>query len=504
MVGTLRRLRVTRMIKSSLIHSAIVSAIASSALAFGLPDYPLVPGEAIIRTANPKALQQTLSALSQQFAGVGVIDDIDGRPVYLISYALTPKQTYHQVEAMLLNLVAQGTLTWAEMNYVGQTGEGNTDSLWLSGVGVNSGSYLDQYAVPLLGINDAHARSRGAGVVVSVIDTGIDASHAIFDGRISPQGASFVPKSPGWGDIAQGVDSDNDGVIDEQMGHGTFVAGLIHLVAPDAMILSARALDSDGRGNCFRIAQAVAWSVDRGAHVVNMSLGETYHSKVLEDMVLEASTRGVIVTGAAGNRNTPDPREFPACDPNAFGVSAFDWNDQKAPFSNFEDQLDFAAPGDSDLVNGVPNMARCIIGPVPGNNYAIWEGTSFANAFVSGTAALIRAQRPDWPGSVVRPPQVRNRVYSVLVNSGVPFVPQNPDHEGLLGRVRVSASGAVLENPIAPPLGDVNADGSVGAPDIAIVLSSWGAAPTFVRADLNADGAVDARDLTILLTNWGQ
>ena len=62
MVGTLRRLRVTRMIKSALIHSAIASAFASGAFAFGLPDYPLVPGEAIIRAANPKALQQTLSA----------------------------------------------------------------------------------------------------------------------------------------------------------------------------------------------------------------------------------------------------------------------------------------------------------------------------------------------------------------------------------------------------------------------------------------------------------
>jgi len=123
---------------------------------------------------------------------------------------------------------------------------------------------------------------------------------------------------------------------------------------------------------------------------------------------------------------------------------------------------------------------------------------------VSGTAALIRAQRPDWPGSVVHPPQVRNRVYNVLLNSGVPFVPQNPEHEGLLGRVRISAGGAVLENPVAPPLGDVNADGTVGAPDIAMVLSSWGPAPTFVRADLNADGAVDARDLTILLTYWGR
>ena len=502
MVGTLRRHRVTRMIKASLIPAAITAALAVDGFAMGLPEYPLVPGEAIIRTAHPKALAHTIAVLSARFPGVGVLDQIDGRPVYLLSYALAEGQVYHDVQQALVALEANGTLTWSEMNYVGQTGEGNTDSLWLSGVGESSTGYLDQYAVPLLGIHAAHKRSRGAGVVVSVIDTGIDAAHPVFNGTISSQGASFVPDSPSWGDIAQSVDSDGDGLVDEQFGHGTFVAGLIHLVAPEAMILSARALDSDGRGNCFRIAQAVAWSVDRGAHVINMSLGETYHSKVLEDMVLEASMRGAIVCGAAGNRNTQDPREFPACDPNAFGVSATNWLDQKAPFSNLEVRLDFAAPGASEINGGIPALERSIIGPVPGNNFAIWEGTSFANAFVSGTAALIRAQRADWPGDVVAPPQVRNLVYGVLVDSGDPIMITDPSHQGLLGRVRIAADAAVLENPPAPPCGDVNCDGFVGSQDLAAILSDWGSLATFKRTDLNADGFVDSRDITILLSNW--
>ena len=502
MVGTLRRHRVTRMIKASLTSAALAAALAVDAVALGLPEYPLVPGEAIIRTAYPEALAQTLSALSTRFPNIGVLDQIDGRPVYLISYGLGKGQVYHDVEQALLQLVAKGTLTWSEMNYVGQTGEGNTDSLWLSGVGESSTGYLDQYAVPLLGLNGAHKRSRGAGVVVSVIDTGIDAAHPVFNGTISSQGVSFVPGSPSWGDIAQGVDSDGDGLVDEQFGHGTFVAGLIHLVAPEAMILSARALDSDGRGNCFHIAKAVAWSVDRGAHVINMSLGETYHSKALEDMVLEASTKGAILCGAAGNRNTEDPREFPACDPNAFGVSATNWLDQKAPFSNREIRLDFAAPGASEINGGIPALERSIIGPVPGNNFAIWEGTSFANAFVSGTVALIRAQRADWPGDVISPPQVRNLVYGVMVDSGDPIVITNQNHAGMLGRVRVAPDAAVLENPPAPRCGDVNCDGLVGSQDIAMILSDWGVLSTFKRTDLNADGVVDSRDITILLSNW--
>lgn len=479
--------------------SALFIATAGYA---GLPDYPLVPGEAIIRTPSAKALPGVLAALSKQFAEVAVMDSIDGRPIYLISYGLGQGQDANTMHAALDAMVLSGQLTFGELNYVGQTGEGNTDSLWLSGIGVNSNTFTDQYAAPMLGIDAAHQRSRGAGTVVSVIDTGIDATHPVFNGTISTNGASFVPNSPSWADLAPGVDTDGDGRVDEQHGHGTFVAGLIHLVAPDAMILSARALDSNGHGNNFRIAKAVAWSIDRGAHVINMSLGETYHSIALESMVAEASIKGIIVCGAAGNRNTEDPREYPACDPNAFGVSAFNWNDQKAPFSNLEVRLDFAAPGDSDIVNGVPNMAQCVIGPVPGNGYAVWEGTSFANAFVSGTVALVRAQRPDWPNATTTPPAIRNAVYEVLLNSGVPIVPSNPSWEGLLGVARIYAAGAVLENAPAPRLGDINADGLVSAADLASILSHWGAAPSFIRADLNADGAVNAADMTVLLSNW--
>jgi len=145
-VGTLRRHWVTFMINIPYISTAVAVVLASHAAACGLPTFPLVPGEAIVRTANPKALAQTITALSKQFQGVGIIDQIDGRPIYLLSYQLNEFQNPHDVDLLLNGLVAQGTLSWTELNYVGQTGEGNTDSLWLSGVGVNSNNYFDQYA----------------------------------------------------------------------------------------------------------------------------------------------------------------------------------------------------------------------------------------------------------------------------------------------------------------------------------------------------------------------
>jgi hypothetical protein len=97
---------------------------------------------------------------------------------------------------------------------------------------------------------------------------------------------------------------------------------------------------------------------------------------------------------------------------------------------------------------------------------------------------------------------VRNLVYGVMVDSGDPIVITNPLHEGMLGRVRIAPDAAVLENPPAPPCGDVNCDGVVGSQDIAMILSDWGVLSTFKRTDLNADGVVDSRDITILLSNW--
>lgn len=488
---------------SSFFAAALAAAsMVVPAFARGIPGYPLVPGEAIIRTSNAKVLPTVLAALSKQFSGVGVIDQIDGRPIYLVSYALSEGQTYHDVKAALDVFVLNGSLSWQEMNYVGQTGEGHTDSLWLSGVGANSNGYLDQYAIPLLGINDAYARSRGAGVVVSVIDTGIDPTHRAFNGMVSTMGASFVPGSESFSDIRQYTDSDGDGQFDEQYGHGTFVAGLIHLVAPEARILSARALDSNGRGNNFRIAQAVAWSIDRGAHIINMSLGEVYGSLALADMVQEASLAGSVVIGAAGNRNAEDPREYPACSGFAIGVSATDWSDVKAPFTNYELRLDVAAPGDSEVIDGIPKLAHCIISTVPGNNYAVWEGTSFSTAFTSGCAALVRAQNPGWPNAGTAASQIRTRINTTLQQTGSPIYPGDPMFDGMLGASRISAAGAVAVGPIAPAAADINADGAIDASDIAMLLNAWGPTPTYVRSDLNADGQVNAQDIAILLSGW--
>jgi subtilisin family serine protease len=481
---------------------SIALAAAGHARAGGDPNEPVVPGELIVRADAPATLAAALAALDVDFANVAVIDQIAGRPIYLVSYALTATQTPGDVSAVIDDLIATGTIPWGELNYIGQTGEGKTDSLWLSGVGFGAQTFANQYAVPLLGIELAHERSRGAGVVVAVIDTGVDPLHPALGGRVSPAGASFVPGSASSGDIGDGIDNDGDGLVDEQVGHGTFVAGLVHLVAPEATILPVRVLDSDGSAGTYQIARALAWAIDRGAHIANMSLGETYRSQALEDVVGEAETRGIAVFGAAGNSNTDDPREFPACDGAATGVSALDWNDVKAPFSSFGIRIDLAAPGHTRLAKGAPDPTKSIVGPLPGGGYGAWMGTSFATAFTSGTAALVRAQHPEWPTKAVPASTIRARLTDTLATTGVAIDATNPAFAGLLGSSRISALGAVEAGPIAPPLGDLDLDGDVTAADLSLLLEAWGPAPGGHRADLDASGDIGAADLSLLLYAW--
>ena len=156
-VGTLCRHWVTVMKKIIALTAFIAAMLPLPAIARGLPQGPPpVPGEAVVRAATPKALAQAIASLSQQFAGVGVIDRINGRPIYLISYQLNANQTADQFENALRALTQQGTLSWEELNYTGQTGEGQTYSLWLSGLGLCAELFNAQFSSPLRGVDVAH------------------------------------------------------------------------------------------------------------------------------------------------------------------------------------------------------------------------------------------------------------------------------------------------------------------------------------------------------------
>ena len=153
-------------------------------------------------------------------------------------------------------------LLYAEPNFVGEAPEGVGRHTW--GWGDTNAAPLDsQYAINLLGLPAAWQQSRGAGVVVAVLDSGVQLDHPALAAVWTPERYDFVDDD-GDPQLA-------DGATPIAFGHGTHVAGIIHLVAPQARIMPLRVLDNAARGDFFQLAEAIIYATDPGAKVINMS-----------------------------------------------------------------------------------------------------------------------------------------------------------------------------------------------------------------------------------------
>ncbi len=244
--------------------------------------------------------------------------------------------------------------------------------------------WTGQPAVAGLDLPAAQAISRGDGVVVAVLDTGTDAQAPVLAGHVLP-GWNYVDDNADASDVATGIDDNNDGVADAAFGHGTFVSGMVSLVAPGASILPERVLDSDGFGNVFVVAQAILDAVAAGADVINISFGtaQKLASPVINDALKVADQHGVVVVAAAGNdaSNTP---HYPAATSPVLSVGATrgGTSSDLATFSDWGSWVAVGAPGQS------------LVGPVPGGKFVTWSGTSMAAPLVSGQAALLHAAAP--------------------------------------------------------------------------------------------------------------
>lgn len=256
----------------------------------------------------------------------------------------------------------------------------------------SASTYAAQPAAAAIRLAGGLTGGTGAGVVVAILDTGVDPGHPMLAGSIIG-GHDFVDNDADFTDTRDMLDNDDDGYIDEAYGHGTHVAGIVHLTAPGARLLIVRVMDADGRGDVRTVAAGIRWATDHGARVINMSLGMMRASQTVRHAILDADAAGIVCVASAGNRGTEYPVEYPAVFPEVLAVAAVNATGTAADFSSFGTYVAVSAPGVG------------IRSTFPGGGYRIWSGTSMSTAFISGAAALVLGNHPDW-----RRPHVASRL----------------------------------------------------------------------------------------------
>jgi thermitase len=350
-----------------------------------------------------------------------------GMGAYLLGLP-ADSDTLETVERM----AADPRLLFAEPNYVAEApedpaGDGRMKARAIS----SSDGSSEQYAASALNLSCAAALSLGQSTTVAVLDTGAQLDHPqLVDNFEGVKRYDFVDDDRNPTERPVGLDADGDGDKDEMVGHGTHVAGIVDLVAPSAKIMPLRVLNTEGYGNAFTIAKAISFAKGEGADAINLSLGSRSRSRLLQDVIEDATKNGVVVAAAAGNSNTARPHYPAAADggmssaDGLVAVTSVDRYQKKSEFANYGIWVDIAAPG-TDIRSAFPTSL-----------YADWSGTSMATPFVSGQAALIHA------------------LYGSLSSSGIekkmrysaqPLTLQNPTYVGMLGAGHADVCASLLQ-----------------------------------------------------------
>jgi thermitase len=212
--------------------------------------------------------------------------------------------------------------------------------------------------------------SKGEGVKIAVIDTGVDIDHPDIKNNLL-QGKNFV-------------DPGRDPIDDNA--HGTHCAGTIAAenngigmvgVAPKAKIIPVKTLNAQGQGNLNDIVNGIEWSADNGADIISMSLGSPFPSVDLENAIKYAASKGCIIFCAAGNNGPNTDIMYPARYNHTIAIGAIDKNLNRTEFTCSGETLDFLSPGHD------------ILSCIPGGRYALMSGTSMSTPFAVGCAALL-------------------------------------------------------------------------------------------------------------------
>ncbi|MET9802153.1 type VII secretion-associated serine protease mycosin [Streptomyces sp. NPDC006368] len=251
-----------------------------------------------------------------------------------------------------------------------------------------------QWGLKAMHTTEAWRTTKGEGVTVAVLDTGVDATHPDLVGNVLP-GKDLIGFGADRGDRAWARHGTAMAGIIAGHGHGPGRRDGVLGIAPEAKILPVRVILEGGdparakarttRGTA--LAKGIRWAVDRGADVINLSLGddsESAHPDAAEDAAVQyALARGVVVVASAGNGGEKgDHISYPAAYPGVIAVTAVDRYGTHAAFSTSRWYATVSAPGVDIVI------------PDPDRKYYQGWGTSAASAFVSGAVALVRSAHP--------------------------------------------------------------------------------------------------------------
>lgn len=287
------------------------------------------------------------------------------------------------------------------------------------GFNTNDPKGADQWHAPKVNAEQAWQVSKGEGVVVAVVDTGIDLNHPDLKAQLVPGYNSLEENSNPRDDNGHGTHV--AGIVAAIAGNGVGVAG----VAPGAKIMPVRALGDMG-GSAQSVSSAIVWAADHGAQVINLSLGAPQPSKAIGSAVKYAIGKGCAIVAAMGNAGDQgNPKMWPASYPGVIAVGALDPQDQATPWSDWGEWEAVSAPGYGiwstfpTYETSLYKLAKDNPAALPPENviklgYSAISGTSQASPIVAGVAALLKAK-----GNMT-PAQIRDRLMKTSRDLGTP------------------------------------------------------------------------------------